>query len=120
MLQDWLAAHGRSVENYHWLCERVASWSDPRYVTRLTQEYVDKLLTLREDGQALDVVTGRLEKDPSFRPKTAAATLRIAQRAARGGGKPRVARALLADFAKRFEGDPAVTAAEALANELAR
>jgi hypothetical protein len=120
MLQDWLAAQGRSVENYHWLCERVASWTDPRYVTRLTEEYVDKLLTLRQDGQALDVVADRLEKDPSFRPKTAAATLRIAQRAARGGGKPRIARALLADFAKRFEGDLAVAAAEALASELVR
>lgn len=120
VLQDCLAAHGRSVENYHWLCERVASWTDPRYVTRLTEEYLDKLLALREDGRALDVVADRLERDPSFRPKTAAATLRIAHCAARGGGRPRIARALLADFAERFEGDPAVAAAKALAGELVR
>jgi membrane protein implicated in regulation of membrane protease activity len=120
MLQDWLAARGRSAESYHWLCQRVAAWTDPRYATRLTQEYIDRLITLRQDGQALDVVTRRLEQDPSFRPRTGAATLRIAQLAARGGGRPRIARSLLTDFATRFEGDPGITAAEALANELVR
>jgi hypothetical protein len=120
MLQDWLAAQGRSAESYHWLCERVAPWTDPRYATRLTEEYVDRLITLRQDGQALDVVARRLERDPGFRPRTAAATLKIAQLAARGGGRPRIARTLLTDFATRFEGDPAVAAAEALASELVR
>jgi len=120
MLQDWLGARGRSIADYHWLCERVTAWTDPRYVNRLTEEYVDKLLTLRQDGQALDVVARRLELDPGFRPKTAAATLRIARLAARGSGKPRIARILVSDFAQRFAGDSCVGAAEALARELLR
>jgi hypothetical protein len=56
-----------------------------------------------------------LSTDPSFRPKSAAATLRIARIAAAGGGTPRVARALLADFPARFAG---VAAAAALARHL--
>jgi membrane protein implicated in regulation of membrane protease activity len=118
MLLDWLAADERSVADYYWLCERVASWNDPRYGNRLAEEYVDKLLRLKQDGHALDVVAHRLEIDPSFRPKGAAATLRIAQLAARGGGKPRVARMILCDFRQRFADDPTVATAETLANEL--
>jgi hypothetical protein len=38
--------------------------------------------------------------------------------AVRGGGNPRVARALLSDFAARFAGDPRVPVAEALAHHL--
>jgi hypothetical protein len=118
MLQDWLAAQGRSAESYHWACQRLASWTDSRYVTRLTQDYVDRLIALREVGQALDAVARRLEQDPGFRPRTGAVTLKIAQLAARGGGKPGIARTLLSDFVTRFEGDPALAAAEGLADEL--
>jgi membrane protein implicated in regulation of membrane protease activity len=120
LLQDWLAARDRSTESYDWLSQRLATWSDPRYATRLAQDYVDRLITLGQAGQALDVVGRRLEQDPSFRPRTGATTLKIAQLAVRGGGKPGIARALLTDFATRFEGDPVVAAAEALANELVR
>jgi hypothetical protein len=119
VLQDWLTSRGNSLEDYRWLCGSVSHWSDPRYANRLTEEYVDRLLTLKEDGQALDAVVRRLRQDPSFRPKTAAATLRIAQLAAHGGGAPRVARALLADFGQRFGDDPSVAAADALARHLA-
>jgi hypothetical protein len=74
---------------------------------------------LNRNGEALDTVTKRLNLDPAFRPKTAAATLQIARLAAAGGGSPRVARALLADFPTRFAGDPCVPAAAALARNLA-
>jgi len=84
----------------------------------MTEEYVEKLLSFRQGGEALDAVARRLSQDPSFRPKTAAATLHIAQLAARGGGAPKVARALLADFAERFGDDPSVAAATALARHL--
>jgi hypothetical protein len=53
---------------------------------------VDKLLLLKDRGRALDVVRERLAEDPSFRPKTVAATLSIAELAAQGGGLPRIAR----------------------------
>jgi hypothetical protein len=118
LLQDWLTARGQSPEDYRWLCGKVVTWGDPRYVTRLTEDYVDRLLVLKRTGEALDVVAARLADDPTFRPKTAVATLQIARIAAAGGGTPRVARALLADYSTRFTGDPSIAAAEALARHL--
>jgi hypothetical protein len=118
LLQKWLGAHGNAPDDYRWLCGRVAAWGDPRYVTRLTEDYVDRLLILKRTGEALDVVAARLAQDPAFRPKSAAATLEIARLAAAGGGRPRVARALLADFPERFAGDPRVPAATVLARHL--
>jgi len=119
-LQAWLTSRGNAPDDYRWLCGRVAAWGDPRYITRLTEDYVDRLLALKRNGEALDVVARRLSDDPAFRPKTAAATLQIARMAAGGGGTPRVARTLLADFPARFAGDPSVAAADALARHLGR
>lgn len=116
-LQTWLTARGNDPEDYRWLCGRVATWGDPRYLTRLTEDHVDRLLALGRNGEALDVVTARLADDPAFRAKSAAATLQIARLAA-GGGKPRVARTLLADFSARFTDDPCIAAAAALARDL--
>lgn len=118
LLQAWLAARGNAPDDYRWLCGRVAAWGDPRYITRLTEDYVERLLALKRTGEALDVVSGRLALDPAFRPKTAAATLQIARIAASGGGTPRVARTLLTDFPARYAGDPCVPAAAALARHL--
>ena len=118
LLQTWLTARGNAPDDYRWLCGRVAGWGDPRYITRLTEDHVDRLLALKCSGEALDVVARRLTHDPTFRPKSAAATLQIARIAAGGGGTPRVARALLADFPARFAGDPSVVAADALARHL--
>ncbi len=117
-LQDWLSRRGQDPEDYRWLCGRVAAWDDPRYVNRLTQDYVERLLTLKRSGEALDVVARRLAADPHFRPKSAAATLQIARIAATGGGARPLARTLLADFPVRFPGDPGVAAAEALTRSL--
>jgi hypothetical protein len=117
-LVDWLQNRGNTPEDYAWLCERTASWDDPRYITRLTEDYVFRLLVLKRSGEALDVVSKRLNLDPSFRPKTAADTLTVAQLAARGGGVPKVARILLSDFAARFVGDPRVAVAGALRSHL--
>jgi hypothetical protein len=118
LLQTWLTARGHTPDDYRWLCGRAATWDDPRYVTRLTEDYVDRLLVLKRNGEALDIVAARLIVDPSFRPKSASATLQIARIAIAGGGAPRVARTLLADFATRFAGDPSVAAANELARQL--
>jgi hypothetical protein len=117
-LSDWLKERGNTPEDYGWLCQRTVSWDDPRYITRLTEDYVARLLTLQRTGEALDVVAKRLSLDPKFRPKTAADTLTIAQLGARGGGVPKVARILLSDFAVRFVGDPRVATANALKSHL--
>jgi hypothetical protein len=117
-LQSWLTTRGNAPDDYRWLCGRVATWGDPRYLTRLTEDYVERLLLLKRNGEALDVVAARLADDPSFRPKTAATTLQIARIAVAGGGAPRVARTLLTDFSARFAGDPCVPAAAALARQL--
>ena len=118
VLAEWLKSRGNTPEDYRWLCERTVTWDDPRYITRLTEELVARLLMLKRSGEALDAVAKRLILDPSFRPKSAADTLSIAQLAYQGGGAPRVARALLSDFAARFAGDPRVAVAEALAHHL--
>jgi hypothetical protein len=118
LLQRWLAQHNYAVDAYAWICESVSSWDDPRYLTRLSQDHIERLLTLKRTGEALDVVSRRLAADSSFRPKSAAATLQIAQLAARGGGVPKVARTLTSDFAARFPGDPHTPTAIALARHL--
>ena len=118
MLEEWLKSRGNSPEDYRFLCERTLSWGDARYVTRLSEEYVARLLTLKRSGEALDVVGQRVNLDPDFRPKSAVDTLAIAQLAARGGGASRLARILLSDFAERFAGDPSLAQALALKDHL--
>jgi hypothetical protein len=118
MLQAWLASQDHAPEDYRWLIERVAVWPDPRYATRLSEEYVDRLLQLKRTGEALDAVRERLRVDRAFRPKSAAATLQIARLAAHGSGASGVARVLLSDFSARFAGDPLVEPADALARHL--
>ncbi|HEY0749492.1 MAG TPA: hypothetical protein VGD63_22515, partial [Steroidobacteraceae bacterium] len=118
LMADWLKSRGDQPGDYAWLCERTAAWDDARYISRLTEERVARLLGLKRTGEALDVVSRRLILDPGFRPKTAADTLAVAQLAARGGGVPRVARTLLSDFGARFQGDPRAAVAAALAEHL--
>jgi hypothetical protein len=116
ILQDWLAERGNQPADYHWLSERVAAW-DERYAARMAEEYVDRLLLLHRNGEALDLVGRRLRINPGFRPKTAASTLEVARIAAQGGA-PAIARTLLADFAERYAGSAYVAAAADLARQV--
>jgi membrane protein implicated in regulation of membrane protease activity len=118
MLQTWLASRGHALEDYRWVRDRVVSWNDARYADRLTEEYVERLLAAKRDGDALDVVRERLRSDQAFRPTSAAATLHIARLAAGGGGAAGVARTLLSDFGDRFAGHPLVESAAVLARHL--
>jgi hypothetical protein len=43
MLQDWLTSRTHEPEDYRWLVERVTTWPDARYATRLAEEYVERL-----------------------------------------------------------------------------
>ena len=118
LLQSWLTAHEHQSAHYRWLCDRVATWPDPRYVTCVTEEWLDQLLAKRRNGEALDVLTQRLQAHPDFRPKTPATTLHLARLAAQGGGAPRIARILLGDFEQRFPGHPLIESARDLAAHL--
>jgi hypothetical protein len=118
ILTDWLASRGNAIEDYRWLSERMATWADARYDTRMAQHYIDRLLALKKTGEVLDVVARRLRVDPDFRPQTATATLEVARIAA-FGGSPGTARALLTDFSTRFPGDPNVIPAGRLAAQIA-
>jgi hypothetical protein len=113
VLAEWLEFRGDEAEDYTWLCSRIANWGDPRYICRLTQERVARLLTLKRTDEVLDVMLQRLTADRTFRPKTSAETLKVAQLAAQSG-HARVSLALLSDFAARFKGDPRIPVAYAL------
>jgi hypothetical protein len=118
ILQDWLSGRGDEPEDYRWLTAQVTPWPDPRYATRMAQETIARLLVLKRNGEALDLVRECLAADPDFRPKTAAETLALARLADRGGVKP-VARRLVADFAQRYPGAVGTELAAQLARELA-
>jgi hypothetical protein len=117
-LSDWLDSRGHDLNDYEWLSKRIDTWGDQRYRNRIAEEYVDRLMASNRNGLALEVADRALKRDAQFRPKSAQATLRLAHIAA-SGGAPRTARALLEDFAKRFEGSPEIGAAEMLAQRLA-
>lgn len=118
ILHDWLASRDHEPRDYRWLTAQLTPWPDPRYATRMAQETVARLLVLKRNGEALDLVRERLAADPEFRPKTAAETLTLARLADRGGVKG-VARRLVADFAQRYPGDVGAELAAQLARELA-
>jgi len=118
ILQDWLGSRSHDPDDYRWLTKQLAPWPDARYVTRMTQDCVARLLVLKRNGEALDLVRERLAADPNFRLRTPAETLALARLAARGGAKP-VARRLVEGFAERYPGDVGNELAAQLARELA-
>ena len=116
-LANWLDSRQHRPDDYEWLIGRVTPWPDGRYLTRVTEECIDRLLTANRNGDALRVAGLALRHDAQFRPKSAASTLRLAQIAATGGA-PKLARGLIADYGQRFPDDPNIKAADALAQRL--
>lgn len=117
ILTEWFGSRGRTSVDYYWLADRLSSWSDPAFATRLGQEFVEHLLSGRMSSEVLRVAEARLRVDPGFRPKNAASTLALARIAAAGGAK-RTARLLLADFTTRYAGDTSIAAAQKLREEV--
>ena len=118
MLQSWLTQRGFVPDDYRWLSGRVGSWEDARYIRRLTEDHIERLLALKRNGEALDVAARRLALDASFRPRTAESTLQIAKLAAVGGGTKRLARTLVSDFSARFPSDPRIRSVASLLEDL--
>lgn len=94
------------IDEYSWILERVAAWPNPRLANRVAQSLLPLLLAARRNGEALRVVRGRLQADPTFRPLLGAELVRLAELARDGGDRP-LARALLADFDARYPDDAA-------------
>ena len=117
VLVEWLASRGDTAEDYAWLCSRIASWGDARYINHLAQVRISSLLALKRNEEVLELMVQRLTADRTFRPKTSADTLKVAQLAAQSGHS-RVSKALLSDFAARFKGDPRIPVAYALKQQL--
>jgi hypothetical protein len=116
-LTAWLETRQHRFEDYDWLIERITPWPDGRYLTRVTEDYLDRLLAANRNKDALVVADRALRHEPAFRPKTPASTLKLAHLAL-SNGAPMLARSLIADYGQRFPSDPNVRAAQSLLTRL--
>jgi hypothetical protein len=71
-----------------WIHQRVAAWPDPRLANRVAKELIGLLLAARRNGDALEVVRGRLQADAEFRPVFSEETIRLAELARDAGDRP--------------------------------
>jgi hypothetical protein len=101
------------------LLERAERWPDQRLANRLAQELLPHLLRTRRPGEALDMVRARLRADSAFRPIEAGDLIKVAE-LARDAGDRSTARALLADFERRFPDNPGHALVSRLAQQLER
>jgi hypothetical protein len=113
-----LAVQGYAFEFYDWLLERLGRLESPGLTARLAQDYITRALA-RDNARVTRLVQRCLAADPSFRPRSAAETLRVAE-LARLAGDRRSAATLLQDFAVHFPGDSGQAQAESLATQLKR
>lgn len=100
-----LDASKDAMTELRWLYQRTRGWPDSRLAHRLAQELVPKLLTLRHNGEALDIARERLSIAPEFRPLASADLIRLAE-LARDAGDRGTARRLLQDFSRFYPDDP--------------
>lgn len=107
------------LDELRWLHGRISCWPDRRLANRVAQEMLPRLLAAHRYSEALSVTRRRLADDSSFRPLTAADSLRMARIARDGGDRP-TARALLHDFTRFFPGDPLRPVADELMRQLER
>lgn len=102
-----------------WLYARIAQWPDPRLANRLARELLPRLLAMRHNGEALDMVRARLRTDGDFRPQTSNDLLSLIRLARDAGDRP-TARALLRDFERFYPQDAGQPAAALLTRQLER
>jgi len=111
-----LARRQHAFEFYDWMLERLSRLDDPGLARRLAQDYVSRALA-RDNARVTRLVQRCMAADASFRPRSGAETLRVAE-LARLAGDRRTARALLVEFHSHFPGDSAIAQAAALARQL--
>jgi hypothetical protein len=111
-----LVRRQHAFECYDWMLERLRGLDDPGLARRLAQQYVTRALA-RDNARVTRLVQRCLADDTSFRPRSGAETLRVAE-LARLAGDRRTARALLVDFPTHFPGDDGIAHAAAMARQL--
>jgi hypothetical protein len=111
-----LARQQHAFEFYDWMLERLRRLEDPGLARRLAQQYITRTLS-RDNARVTRLAQRCLADDASFRPRSGAETLRVAE-LARLAGDRRTARALLVDFPTHFPGDGGLAQAAAMAREL--
>jgi hypothetical protein len=117
-IQMELTEHKHEFASYDWLLEALSDREDARLARRLAQEYVARALG-RDNARATQIAQRALAIDASFRPRSAAQCLRVAD-LLRLAGDRQSAQNLLQDFATHFPADPAIADAETLLATLAR
>jgi hypothetical protein len=113
-----LALQNHAFEFYDWMFERLSRLDNPRLSARLAQDYLSRALT-RDNARVTRLVQRCIAADASFRPRSGAETLRVAE-LARLAGDRSTAQALLVGFEQHFPGDSALAQALALAERLRR
>jgi hypothetical protein len=106
-----------AIPEYQWILERVSRWPSQGLAQRVARELLGLLLAHQHNGAALQLVRAQVQADTTFRPTTGEQAMRVAQLARDGGDWP-LARTLLADFAQRYPGHPALARAQELAGQL--
>jgi hypothetical protein len=119
-LQAHAAASADPLNEYPWLFDRLAGWTDTRLARRMArEELLPRLLQRRRTGEALQVARRCMQMDPEFRPRDGRQLLQLAQ-LARDAGDRTLARRLLGDFERHFPEDDLRDAAKRLSAELER
>jgi hypothetical protein len=113
-----LAGNNHDFECYDWLFDRLSEREDARLARRLAQDYLAKALS-RDNARATLIAQRALRADPTFRPRSGAQCLRLAD-LLRLSGDRQSAASLLSDFDTQFPGDPAITDAQTMLSALKR
>ncbi|MGH8259490.1 MAG: hypothetical protein ACREUG_07340 [Steroidobacteraceae bacterium] len=92
-VEQWIGRHcseagrgpARTHVEYPALIESAGKWDNPAVADRLTSDYLARLLALRENGKALEVLEQRLAVNPLFRPAPPAQSARLRELAGLAG-----------------------------------
>jgi hypothetical protein len=117
-IEHELARQHYAFECYDWMLEPLGRLEDRRLATRLAQDYLSRALA-RDNALVTRLVQRCIAQDASFRPRSGAETLRVAE-LLRLAGDRATAQALLLGFEQHFPGDGALAQALALAAWLRR
>jgi hypothetical protein len=113
-----LALQKFAFEFYDWMYQRLGKLDNPRLAQRLAKDYISRALA-RDNARVTRLVQHCIAADASFRPRSGAETLRVAE-LARLAGDRNAAQALLVDFEQHFPGDNALAQAATMAERLRR